>query len=208
MSLVTTFIETQFPPDISYNSQGGSGFNTTVFEATSGFEQRNINWSASRAKYDVAHGIKHKSDMDIIVDFFMAMRGKAYAFRYKDWGDFQIANQEIGVGDGTTVAFQLIKVYSDPLALQTFTRTIKKPVNGSLTSVLVAGAPNTNFTLDYTTGILTFTAGHAPTVGQTVVIAYIEFDVPVRFDTDDLTVRQDFYQVESWEGIQLIEVRL
>jgi uncharacterized protein (TIGR02217 family) len=208
MSLTTTFIETQFPANISYGSQGGSGFNTTVFEATSGFEQRNINWSTSRAKYDVSHGIKTKDDMTVIVDFFMAMRGKAYAFRYKDWADFQIANQQIGTGDGANRVFQLIKVYADPLALQSFTRTIKKPVNGSLTTVLVAGAPTTQFVLDYTTGILTFNVGHAPTAGQSVVIGYIEFDVPVRFNVDELNIRQDFFQVESWEGIQIIEVKL
>jgi len=208
MSLTTTFIETQFPTDISYGSQGGSGFSTTVFEATSGFEQRNINWSISRAKYDISHGIKKKDQMDVVVEFFMAMRGKAYAFRYKDWADYQIANQQIGVGDGTNRSFQLIKVYKDPLGLQSFTRTIKKPVNGTLTSVLVNGGPDSNFTLDYTTGIVTFNLGHTPTAGQVISIGYIEFDVPVRFNIDELNVRQDFFQVESWEGIQLIEVRL
>lgn len=208
MSLITTFIETQFPPEISYGSSGGSGFSTTIFEATSGFEQRNINWSMSRAKYDISHGIKTKADMDTIVEFFMAMRGKAYAFRYKDWADFEIANQQIGVGDGTTASFQLVKTYTDPLALQSFTRTIKKPVNGTLTSILVAGAPETHFTLDYTTGIVTFAGGHIPTAGQSIVVVYIQFDVPVRFGTDELNVRQDFFQVESWEGIKIIEVKL
>jgi uncharacterized protein (TIGR02217 family) len=211
----STFIETQFPPDISYGSSGGSGFKTTVFESDSGWEQRNVNWSQQRGRWDAAQAIKTKTDMDTIVEFFMAMQGKAYAFRWKDWADYQIANQQIGVGnstDGTngTATFQLVKTYSDPNNLQTFTRIIKKPVSGTITQLLVAGSPVTSptaYSLDTTTGIFTFTAGHVPTTGQSIVVTYIEFDVPARFDIDELNIRQDFYLVESWEGIKIIEVR-
>ena len=82
MTTTSTFVETQFPPDISYGSSGGSGFSTTVFTTEGGWEQRNINWSMTRAEYDVSQGIKSRSDMDVLVQFFMAMKGKAYAFRF------------------------------------------------------------------------------------------------------------------------------
>jgi len=206
MTTTSTFVETQFPPDISYGSSGGSGFSTTVFTTEGGWEQRNINWSMTRAEYDVSQGIKSRSDMDVLVQFFMAMKGKAYAFRFKDWADYYIANQELAVGDGTTTAFQLIKVYTDPLGLSSFTRTIAKPVTGTLTTVLIAGVPTTAFTVDYTTGMFTFAT--APAATHPIVVSYIEFDTPVRFDIDKLNVRQDFWEVESWEGIRLIEVRI
>lgn len=200
----STFIETQFPPDISYGSTGGSGFKTTIFESDSGWEQRNVNWSQQRGRWDAAYGIKTEAQMQEVIAFFMAMYGKAYAFRWKDWADYQIANQQIGVGNSTngtngTNAFQLVKTYTDPNALQTFTRTIKKPVSGSLTTLLVNGSPvtaPTAYSLNTTTGIFTFTPGHVPTTGQTIVVTYIEFDVPARFDIDELNVRQDFYLVK------------
>ena len=45
------FHEVLFPPNISYGSQGGPKFKTTVFTADSGYEQRNIDWSMTRAEY-------------------------------------------------------------------------------------------------------------------------------------------------------------
>jgi uncharacterized protein (TIGR02217 family) len=203
MPLTSTFVETQFPSDISYGSSGGAGFSTTIFTSSSGREQRNINWSVSRAQYDISQGIKTVDQMSEIIAFFMAMMGRAYAFRYKDWADFQIVNQQIAVGDGTTTVFQLVKTYT--AGSRTFTRTIKKPVNGTLGTVTVNGTP-TSCSIDTTTGLITF--GSAPANTDPIVVTYCEFDVPVRFDTDLASVRQDFFQVESWESIKLVEVKL
>ena len=47
MTLASVFVETQFPTDISYNSAGGAGFSTTIYQSSSGREQRNSNWSKS-----------------------------------------------------------------------------------------------------------------------------------------------------------------
>ena len=204
---MTTFVETQFPPDISYGSKGGSGFNTSVFETASGFEQRNIQWSKSKGEWDIGYGVRNKSDMDVVVNFFMAMRGRAYSFRFKDWADFQIYNQQIGIGDGGTLAFQIVKTYT--AATQTFTRNIVKPVAGTITTVLVNGTPvsSSTWSVDTTSGILTFGTGHAPASSAAVVIPYGEFDVPARFDVDKLDVSQDYYNAENWQGIKIVETR-
>ena len=209
--MTVTFIETQFPPDISYKSKGGSGFSTTIFETTAGFEQRNINWSKSKGKWDISYGIKNLDQMNLVIEMFMAVQGKAIAFRFKDWGDYQIGNQQIGVGDGTTASFQIVKVYTDANSHTSFTRIINKPVNGTLQTLTVAGTPKTegtHFNIDYTTGIVTFTSGNIPTSSQIILITYIEFDVPARFDTDELDISQEFFEVESWDNIPIVEVRL
>ena len=206
-NLTNIFVETRFMEDISYNSQGGPKFSTNIFVSSSGREQRNINWSQARAEYDVSHGIKTKADMDDILQFFYAMRGRAYGFRYKDWSDFEMFSQQIALGDGVTTIFQIVKTYTDPNNIQTYVRTIKKPVNGSLTALLINGVPlMSGYTIDYTTGLITFSV--APIMSATIVIAYLQFDTPVRFDTDVAAIRFDFYLVESWESIKLVEVRL
>lgn len=208
MTITNVFVETRFPVDISYNSQGGPRFNTTIFTSSSGREQRNINWSLSRAEYDVGYGIKTNTQMAVVLEFFYAMMGKAYAFRYKDWSDFQIQNQVIATGNGILTTFQIVKSYSDPNDLQTFVRPIRKPVNGSLTAVMVNNVivSGSTYSIDYTTGLITFTV--APANTYPIEIVYLEFDVPVRFDTDIATIRFDFYNVESWEGIKIVEVKL
>jgi uncharacterized protein (TIGR02217 family) len=202
--MAETFIEVQFPTDISYGSKGGSGFNTSVFTTTAGFEQRNINWSKSRAEFDIGYGVRDFADMTNVVNFFMAMQGKAYSFRFKDWADFYLTNQQIAVGDGVTKVFQIIKTYT--AGSSTYTRTINKPVAGTLQAILVNGSPVTSYTLDTTTGLITFS--NAPVANAPIVVTYMEFDIPCRFDVDKLDVSQDYFNAEQWQGIKVIEVRL
>lgn len=143
----------------------------------------------------------------MVLKFFYVMRGRATAFRFKDWSDFKIANQEIGVGDGVKTAFQIIKVYD--LGLQTYTRQIKKLKANSITVKLVVGAtvtPTIDFTVDNNTGIITMNV--APPVGTKVVIDCSEFHVPVRFDVDEMPLTLEAFEVESWDGISLIEVKV
>lgn len=199
-----SFHEDTFPHDIAYGSSGGPKFSTTVFEAASGAEQRNINWSKVRAEYNVGLGIRSYDMMADVIKFFMARQGKAYGFRFRDWMDYKIGNQNIGTGNGVQTAFQLVKTYTSGSV--TYTRTIKKPVSGTLTTVSVNAVNTTAFTVDYTTGIFTFTT--PPANGHAIVVAYVEFDVPVRFDTDQIDAQHDFWNTGSWPQIKLVELKL
>lgn len=198
-----SFVEIQFPADISYGSSGGPTFSTDVIEAFSGFEQRNINWSAARARYNVAHGVKTQSQLDELIAFFRARQGKAIGFRFKDWTDYQAVAQNIGTGNGSQTVFQLTKKYTSSV---TVTRIIRKPVNNSALKIyLNAVLQSSGYTVNYTTGAVTFTT--APGSGVAVT-ADFEFDVPVRFDTDQLDAAIDDFGTRSWSDIPLVEVRL
>ena len=198
-----SFVEIQFPADISYGSSGGPTFSTDVIEAFSGFEQRNINWSAARARYNVAQGVKTQSQLDELIAFFRARQGKAIGFRFKDWTDYQAVAQNIGTGNGSQTVFQLTKKYTSSV---TVTRVIKKPVNNATMKVyLNAVLQSSGYTVNYATGEITFTT--APGSGVAVT-ADFEFDVPVRFDTDQLDAAIDDFGSRSWSDIPLVEVRL
>ena len=198
-----SFVEIQFPADISYGSSGGPTFSTDVIEAFSGFEQRNINWSAARARYNVAHGVKTQSQLDELIAFFRARQGKAIGFRFKDWTDYQAVAQNIGTGNGSQTVFQLTKKYTSSV---TVTRVIKKPVNNSALKIyLNAALQSSGYAVNYATGAVTFTT--APGSGVAVT-ADFEFDVPVRFDTDQLDAAIDDFGTRSWSDIPLVEVRL
>lgn len=197
------FIETRFPTDISYGSNGGPGYSTDIVITQGGYEQRNANWAASRAQYNVAHGVKTQSQLDTLIAFFRARKGRADGFRFKDWMDYQVTGQLIGTGDGATKTFQLVKFY----AYGTIeTRIISKPVTDTI-NVYLNGAlqSGSTYTLDITNGQLTF--GAAPASGVTIT-ADFEFDVPVRFDTDHLSASIDSYNSRSWHNIPLVEVRV
>jgi len=196
------FDEVQFPPDISYGAKGGPECSTDITEMFSGKEQRNINWSQPRAKYTVSHGVKTQAQLDDLIAFFRVRQGRAIGFRFKDWTDYQAFAQNLGTGNGVITQFQLVKKYTSST---TITRTILKPVNnGTLKIYLNAVLQSSGFTMDYTTGIVTFTT--APGAGV-VVTADFEFDVPVRFDTDYLDPSIDDFGTRSWESITLVELK-
>lgn len=202
------FIETpRFPDDISYGSAGGPSFKTYVFEGSSGLEQRNITWSEAKHRYDVSHGVKDKTDMDVIRAFFYNVSGRAHGFRFKDWGDYELLNENIGTGDGVVTTFLVTKKYVT--GTSTYTRRIFKPISTGF-EVRVNGVLKTagsHYNLTASTGTIVFTAGNIPGVGEAVTVTG-EFDVPVRFDTDALASSHDGYLTESWGSIPIIELRL
>jgi uncharacterized protein (TIGR02217 family) len=194
------FHEVQFPSDIS---SGGPEYSTDVVITAGGHEQRNVNWSAARAKYNVAHGVKTQAQLEALIAFFRARKGKAYGFRFKDWTDYEAAAQTIGVGDGSTTAFQLVRNYISGGVSEA--RSIAKPVSGSVSIYLDVVQQLSGWSIDDASGLVTFSS--APSSGV-VVTADFQFDVPVRFDTDQLSARLEDYGVNSWNDISLVEVRI
>lgn len=137
-----------------------------------------------------------------------------HGFRWRDRFDHKscqpsgnpaFTDQSIGTGDGTTVAFQLTKVYGS--AFSPYTRDIKKPVIGSV-KVGVNGVEQTlttDFTVDTTTGIITFVT---PPTNTHPITAGFEFDIPVRFDTDNLIVDMAAFDAGDIPDIPVLEIRL
>lgn len=205
------FHEIRFPDDISRGARGGPERRTQIVELASGDEERNASWANSRRRYDVAYGIRRADDLAAVVAFFEARNGRLYGFRFKDWGDHKSClpsqtagptDQVLGTGDGATTAFQLVKRYVS--GSQTWTRTITKPVAGTVRIGLDGIEQASGWSVDTTTGVVTFDT--APTAGTAVTAGY-EFDVPVRFDTDVLDVTLDLERLGSITSIPLLEIR-
>ena len=197
------FHEVQFPNDIAYGATGGPEFATSVVATASGFEQRNINWSAARGRWDVASGLKKQTQLDTLVAFFRARKGRAHGFRFKDWTDFKATAQALGTGNGTITTFQLIRTYSSGGA--TDVRTITKPVAGTVKVYLAGVQQMSGWSVNTTTGIITFTT---PPANSVAVSADYEFDVPVRFDTDRIAVSVASFQAGDLPQVPVLEVRL
>lgn len=198
-----TFHEVRFPDDIAYGASGGPAYSTSVVSTASGYEQRNMNWSVARGRWDVSSGLKRSDQLENLIAFFRARRGKAYGFRFKDWTDYKGADQRIGLGNGSLQEFQLVKAYESGAGSEM--RIITKPVSGSV--VVYAGGEevSSGISVDATTGIVTFT--EAPAQG-TIITANFEFDVPVRFDTDEMDVTIENFNLNEWSSIPIIEIRV
>lgn len=194
----------RLPVDVERGAKGGPGFKTTVTVLANGFEQRNIDWAQQRSEYDVSYGIGTKQHYKVVLNFFYVRRGKAFGFRFKDWVDYLSERGSIGTGTGVKTAFQLVKLYTD--AGGTYARNIHCPVQGTLKiwKNNVLQTETTHYTVNYTTGVVTFLV--APTNGHAIE-AEMEFDVPVRFDTDSLMTVLQWVEAGQTQSIPLVELR-
>jgi uncharacterized protein (TIGR02217 family) len=197
------FIEKQFPSDLSYGSSIGPEFKTTVTESKSGAENRNANWSTPLRKADVSFKVRTQDQLDTLLAWFRIAKGKANAFRFKDWSDYKSSSsdnntsfldQPIGTGTGALLTFQLKKTY-DIGGFQAV-ENIVKPVVGSVMIGVngVQKTETTHYTVNYITGIVTFIT--APPNTQAVTAGY-EYDIPARFDTDELSANLYDYKIAS-----------
>lgn len=209
------FDEVRFPTAIARGAVGGPERRTEIVALVSGHEERNSPWADSRRRYDIGYGVRSADDLAAVVAFFEARAGRLRGFRFKDWSDYKsclpsltpaASNQQIGVGNGATAAFQLAKQYLS--GARTYVRVIAKPVAGTVLIAVngVAKVLGTHFTVNAATGVVTFTAGNVPAAGQ-LVTAGFEFDVPVRFDTDLLQTTLSIERTGEIRSIPLIEVR-
>ncbi|MDE2014194.1 MAG: DUF2460 domain-containing protein [Alphaproteobacteria bacterium] len=207
-----SFHEIQFPTAIAFHSSGGPERKTEIVTLGSGYEERNAVWAGSRRRYDVGYGVKTLDDLSAVIAFFEARLGRLYGFRFRDFTDFKSCapsalvaptDQPLGTGDGTTAAFQLAKAYlSGPAS---WTRAIKKPVAASV-RVAVNGAEATSgWSVDSTSGMVTF---DMPPASGAALTAGFEFDTPVRFDSDTLSINLANFAAGDIASIPLVEVLL
>jgi uncharacterized protein (TIGR02217 family) len=203
------FDNARFPTSIARGRSGGPERKTEVVQTASGREQRNSRWADSRRRYNVGYGVKSLIDIETVLAFFEDRRGRLHAFRFKDHADFkscgakaapQPTDQLIGTGNGTRTAFQLVKTYG---TVRPYKRIITAPVAGTVTAA-VNGIATTAFLIDTQTGLLTLTS---PPPSSAAITAGFEFDVPVRFDTDELPLNLAQFEAGEFANIPLIEVR-
>jgi uncharacterized protein (TIGR02217 family) len=211
--MVSQFHEIRFPIDVSLGRRGGPRRRTDIVTLASGREQRNARWAHSLRRYDAGLGVRTLDALHAVIAFFEERRGRLHGFRFRDRADCRsgpplqaatAADQRIGTGDGARAGFQLVKTYG--VAHAPYERLIAKPVAGSV-RVAVSGVekPAAAFSCDVTTGMLTFAPGHVPPAGAAVTAGF-EFDVPVRFDTDELEIDLSAFEAGAMPSVPLVEI--
>jgi uncharacterized protein (TIGR02217 family) len=207
------FHEVRFPTSLSFGSAGGPQRRTEVVTLANGFEERNTPWAHSRRRYDAGLGMRSLDDIAVLIAFFEARQGQLNGFRWKDWADYKSGSpstavtptdQVIGTGNGINRVFALAKTYGS--GGHSYVRPIAKPVSGTI-RIAVNGAelPASAFAADAASG--TITLAIAPGVGVAVQAGF-EFDVPVRFDTDQIVTSVASFQAGDVPSVPVVEVRL
>lgn len=211
-----SFLDARLDETVSYGFRGGPRFLTTVVELRSGKDRRNAERLRPKYYYRAPYNAINEDNFAALQAAYIACLGPAYAFRFKDWADYQLDDVAIGTADGTTdQQIQIIKPYvisRAGAAVRTVNRKIEKPVDSTVynkangyRSNAVALSVTANdtpiaFNCDYDTGMITLTG----TNGHTIKVTG-EFDVPVRFVDDALEFDFVEWRAHSTD-IALVEV--
>ena len=206
---MAAFHDVRFPLELGFGASGGPEFSTQIVVTGSGHEQRNSQWSDALVHYDAGVGIRSEADLLALLAFFRARRGQAHGFRFRDPIDHSSApgavigatDQQLGVGDGGTTRFALVKHYGESGERQT--RRITRPVEASL-KIAING-------IEQTVGWALAEAGQIdfetpPPAGAAVSAGY-EFDVPVRFAADRVDVSIAGWRAGDLPSVPLVELR-
>lgn len=204
--------DVRLPPNWSKGSAGGPAFLTDVVALVSGEEDREERWEHPLATYDIVHSVRRPEDIAAIRAFHRARRGASRGFLLKDWIEYTSAadgvsapsalDQPLGTGDGAEEVFAIVKRYSD--AGGTYDWPVMWPVGGTVL-VAVDGTPlGSGFTVNRGAGTITF---DSPPGNGDVLTCGFEFDVPVRFMEDQLSVTWDTINSRSAGSVPLQEVR-
>lgn len=190
-------VEERLDLGILYGTDGGPVFSTSIESTNAGFERRNIDWAQERGRWNLGDRQMLRTTLAYILKFFRARRGSAVSFRWKNWADYVLALEQIGTGDGVEVDYQIIQT-SDTGSGTPYVRNITKPVSGTVNVYIDTVQQLTGWTVDTTTGIITFTT--APALTEVITVS-CEFDIPVRFDTDQLPQRFDAMRSTDSEAV-------
>jgi uncharacterized protein (TIGR02217 family) len=203
------FDDVSFPIAIGRTASVEPGFSTAVVTSASGAEQRNVDWAQARLRFDAGPGVRSEADMKALIAFFRARRGRARGFRFRDPFDHSsnamtsdpgYGDVVIGTGDGTRTRFPLLKLYGEEEPEQ---RRITRPVAGSVHVGIDGTLRLTGWTLE-AGGIVAFDA--APGAGARITAGF-HFDVPVRFEEDQLQISLAAVTAGEVASIPLVEVR-
>lgn len=189
------FDDVGFPLALGRDVEVTPHFSTQIVTAAGGAEQRNAGWAEALSQYDVGPGLRSEADIAALLAFFRARLGPARGFRLRDPFDWQGRGEAIGTGDGVNRRFALVRRYD------TAERRITRPVADSV-RVAVAGR-TAGFRLN-DGGWVVLDA--APAAGAAVTASF-DFDVPVRFAEDRLSVSRATYLAGVAASVPLVELR-
>ncbi len=200
------FAEVRLELGYDYGCVGGPGFKTEIIEVADSSESRNSTLVLPKGRWQLGErliadsAVNQLSEVSYLVEFHALRQGAKQGFRYKDWADFKAAAQDIATGDGVKTQFQLRKAY---LAGNAVTyRPIQKPVVGTVDlfvdGVNVGNTPNHGWVVNHETGVL---SNLTPLANGAKLTASFEFDVPVWFETDAISLTLQAYDPDSGDNI-------
>jgi uncharacterized protein (TIGR02217 family) len=181
-----------FPICPAFGFTSSPDYSVTIVERASGMRSINRNWYYPLHVYSaVPIGERAQDDIHRVLRFWHAIGGRAGRFLFSDYADYK---SSVSIDDDPTPldqplveilespgGWRLVKLYEDEDSIEQQQRIIAKPVQGTIRVANSVGAeqPESTWSIDYDTGVLTPGVGFAGTPATWGG----EFRVPVMFET-------------------------
>lgn len=165
-------------------------WSTKVQTAVSGKETRLGFWTYPIWQYSINYSFLRSdnvnAELQSLVGFYNAHLGSFDSWLFNDPDDNLAVDQNFGTGDSATTLFQLARSYGGSY----------EPVKAvqSVTNVKINGATTAAYTLDTSTGLITFTT---PPIAGAVLTWSGAFYWRCRFLDDQMTVSK--FMAQLWE---------
>lgn len=221
------------PTKLALGSGTGPTTSTDVVFVGSGYRYANSRWSQKLRRFNIGYNVRSLADAYAILRIFEAVDGPGNSFLVRDWNDWNSTEGQMGpagldqatsldqplqntadlsfLGDGTTTTFQIVKRYTVG-ATAAHTRTIKKPQSGTVLIAVdgVTQSEGGDYTVDYATGIVTFTVAPGASISPTAVAVTWGggFYVPAAFAGDEFLTTLETFDGSAVPNIELVEERL
>ena len=220
IQVLPAFHEIRMDPRIVYDSTVSHEYSTAIVPVPSGDEYRKQFWATGRRKWTISKQMLDNDAMASLVTFFRGRRGRAYGFRIRDWSFYKVTDIPLPIMTGTGgLNAQLQYTYDDPINPETI--CITKPVlvsdvNNDITQPAWNYSPDItlknggvawdsagNWTLDRTTGLLTYAADQT----DSTITWSGSFDFPARFDSDAAAFKREDLNIQNWNDIQIVQLK-
>ena len=191
-------------PGLGFDTPRIVEWSSTIQTARSGKETAVGNWTFPiyhwELGYDCLRASSSALEMQQMTAFFNAAAGQIGHFLYCDPDDNQVSSQLIGVGDGSTTAFQLVRAFGG------YVEPIWAP--NVVSAITVGGIASSAWTVSSfdsaTPGLVTFSS--PPATGASIAVSF-SFYFPCRFEDDRLTLKRFLTAFYSAEKIAIKSVK-
>lgn len=208
--------EVRLPEDIERGASVGPMFQTSIVALSSGKEDANQDWQEDLIVADIAWGMmpdEDASNEDIengfkrIFEFFVLRRGRHRGFLFRNPLDSEGTNQVMRPNLAVPRTFQLSKTWQD--AATSYSKRITRPVDASIvvfyngTAIPRNGGNGVPAWQHVGKGVIQFAAD----VPAGVYTASFTYDVPMRFETDNLRIVLESLKAGEVPEITIQQIR-
>lgn len=201
-------------PGLSYSVTKEPSFKTQIQKAVSGRELRLTYQPIPRwlftLKYEFlrdgnGQGLSSSypgvgfTELKQLLGFFLYAQGSLTAFAFDDPTDDNVTRQQIGVGNGITTIFQLVRT------LGKFTEPILAPNVVENVYINQVVQPSNGYSVNFFNGLVTFVS--APATGLPIEVDFTYYFL-CRFEEDSLSFENFMQSLWSQDGVKLRSVLL